>query len=135
MATNLVTGEMKLAGLCEPFTSEHFRYVLSVHKHIRNGAAVDILAMGHDPDGAFFKKLLQPLSGFWPAWLAQFRCVDAAKSDAFGSHAQRIAVDGVDGLAGGNFSPGDPAQDRGLRVLLVRRDFVPAFRQSMGSAP
>ena len=126
---------MKLAGLCEPFTSEHFRYVLSVHKHIGNGAAVDVLAMGHDSDGAFFKKLLQPLSGFWSTWFVQLRCVDAAESDAFGSHAQRIAVDGVDGLAGGDSSPGDPTQGRGLGVLLVRRDLVPAFRQSMGSAP
>lgn len=109
MATNLVTGEMKLAGFCEPFLFQYLRYVFSIHKHIGDGAAVDILSAGHDPDGAFFKKLLQPLSGFWPAWLAQFRCVNAAESDAFGSHAQRIAVDGVDGLAGGNSSPGDPA--------------------------
>lgn len=128
MATNLVPGEMKLAGFCEPFLFQHLRYVLSIHKHIGDGAAVDILAMGHDSYRSFFEELFQPLSGFWSAWFIQLRCVDAAESDAFGSHAQRIAVDGVDGLAGGNFSPGDPAQGRGLRVLLVRRDFVPAFR-------
>lgn len=128
IATNPVTGEMELAGFCEPFTSEDFRHVLSVHKHIGNGAAVDVLAMGHDSYRSFFEELFQPLSGFWSAWFIQLRCVDAAESDAFGSHAQRIAVDGVDGLAGGNFSPGDLAQGRGLRVLLVRRDFVPAFR-------
>lgn len=126
---------MKLVGLCEPFIPEHFCHISPVHKHIGDGAAVDILAVGHDPDGAFFKKLLQPLSGFWPAWLAQFRCINAAESNAFRSHAKSIAVDGVDGLAGGNSSPGDPAQGRGLRLFLVRRDFVPAFRQSMGSAP
>ncbi len=120
---------------CEPFLFQHLRHVLSIHKHIGDGAAVDILAVGHDPDGAFFKKLLQPLSGFWSAWLGEFWCVNAAESDAFRTHAQRIAVDGVDGLAGGDSSPGDPAQGRGLRLLLVRRDFVPAFRQSMGSAP
>ncbi len=119
----------------EPFLFQYLCYIPSIHKHIGDGAAVDILSVGHDPDGAFFEKLLQPLSGFWSAWFGEFRCVDAAESDTFRSHAQRIAVDGVDGLAGGNFSPGDPAQGRGLRVLLVRRDFVPAFRQSMGAAP
>jgi len=81
------------------------------------------------------EELLQPLSGFWSAWLVQFRRVDAAESDAFRAHAQSIAVDGVDGLAGGNSPSGDPAQGRGLRLFPVRRDFVPAFRQSMGSAP
>ena len=85
MATNLVTGEMKLAGLCEPFLFQHLRYVLSIHKHIGDSAAVDILSVGHDADGAFFKKLLQPLSGFWSTWFGEFRCVDAAESDAFRS--------------------------------------------------
>jgi hypothetical protein len=126
---------MKLTCLCEPFLFQHLRQVLSIHKHIRDGAAVDILAMGYDPDRAFFEELFQPLAGCLSAWLVQFRRVEAAESDAFRSHAQRIAVDGVDGLAGGDSSPGDPAQGRGLRLFLVRRDFVPAFRQSMGSAP
>lgn len=100
---------MKLAGFCESFTLEHVRHISPVHKHIGDGAAVDILAMGHDTDGAFFKKLFQPLPGGLSAWLAQLRCVDAAESDAFRAHAQCIAVDGVDGLAGGNSSSGYPA--------------------------
>lgn len=100
---------MELACLCEPFLFQHLCYVLSIHKYVGDGAAVDILAMGHDTDGAFFKKLFQPLPGGLSAWLAQLRCVDAAESDAFRAHAQCIAVDGVDGLAGGNSSSGYPA--------------------------
>ncbi|MEK7272225.1 MAG: hypothetical protein AAB047_00210, partial [Nitrospirota bacterium] len=111
----------------EPFLFQYLCYIPSIHKHICDGAAVDILTMGYDADRPFFEELLQPLSGFWPAWFVQFRCVDAAESDAFRSHAKSIAVDGVDRLAGGNFSPGDPAQGRGLRLFLVRRDFVSTF--------
>lgn len=64
--------------LFEPFLFQHLRYVFSIHKYIGDGTAVDILAMGHDTDRSFFEKLLQPLSGFWSAWLVQFRRVDAA---------------------------------------------------------
>jgi hypothetical protein len=88
---------------------QYLCYVLSIHKYVGDGAAVDILAMGYDTDGAFFKKLIQPLSGFWSAWFGEFRCVDAAESDAFRAHAKSIAVDGVDGLAGGNSASGYPA--------------------------
>lgn len=65
--------------------------------------------MGDDADGAFFEELFQPLPGFWPAWFSELWCVDTAEPDAFGSHTQRIAIDGVDGLVGGNPSPGDSA--------------------------
>ena len=118
---------MKLAGLCESFTSEDIRHVLSVHKHIGDGAAVDILSVGHNTDGAFFEELLQPLSGFLSTRFVEFRCVDAAEFDTFRSHAKSIAVDGVDRLAGGPSSSGDPAQGGGLRLFLVRRDFVSTF--------
>lgn len=33
---------LALAGLCEPFTSEHVRHISSAYKHISNGAAIDI---------------------------------------------------------------------------------------------
>ena len=64
LAANLMTGEMKLACLCEPFLFQHLRYVLSIHKHIGDGAAVDVLAMGHDSYRSFFEELFQPLPGF-----------------------------------------------------------------------
>ncbi len=93
----------------EPFPFQYLCYIPSIHKHIGDGAAVDILAVGHDADRPFFEELLKALPGFWSVWFVQFRGVDAAESDTFRSHAQSIAVVGVDGLAGGDSSPGDPA--------------------------
>ncbi len=97
------------ARFCIPFLFQYFRHIPSVHKHVSYRAAVDILAMGHDADRPFFEELLKALPGFWSVWFVQFRRVDAAESDPFRSHAQSIAVDGVDGLVGGDSSPGDPA--------------------------
>ncbi|NBQ70104.1 MAG: hypothetical protein EBU46_15250, partial [Nitrosomonadaceae bacterium] len=70
-----------------PFLFQDFRDIPPVHKHIRDGAAVDVLAVGHDSDRSFFEQLFQPLAGFLSAWFGEFRCVDAAESDPAGATA------------------------------------------------
>ena len=108
--------------------------LLSVHKDVCHRSSVDVLAVRHDADRSFFEELLQPLAGLWSAWFVQFRCVDSTESDAFQSHAESIAVDRINRLAGRDPSSSDPAQARSPRLFLVRHDCVPAFRKSMGPA-
>jgi hypothetical protein len=75
------------------FTSKNLCDIPFIYKYVGHQAIVDIPAAGHNPDRAAAQQLFQPPLGSRAFEFAQFRCVDAAESDALTSHTKRIPID------------------------------------------
>ncbi len=68
--------------------------------------------------------------------LAQFRCVEAAEPDAFGSDVNRVSVDDDDPLSACKLGVAFPASSTrgGWWVFLVGNEFVGSFGNSVRPA-
>jgi len=92
---------MELSRFCKPLALQNLRRILPIHKHIRDGAAIDVLSVRHDANWTFLQQLFEPLFGSLATRLREFWRVDASEPDTIGSDAEGVAVESDDLLVAG----------------------------------
>ena len=97
----------------KPFPRHHLRHVLSIHEDIRQGSAIDIMAVRDDADLPLVQKLLEPQGRFKAARLRSFRSVVATDANAAGTIAKRVSIDRANQL------PFDPVPRPVLLQVIV----------------